>query len=150
MPKPIRTLSKSAPRWKRFPWSPFTTDDLPRSHPLPVCPSQKCRRAKSCLAAHKGLYCQRTHFPGTEGLSRVPKSEIDRHIANIPAPPSNAALASRMDHLKEVSDLRLMEARENVKLWRAGAFTEAHGPYRAAGVMKSPPRRVYVEEQRTR
>ena len=149
MPKPIRILIKSAPRWKCFPWSPFSADDLPRSQPLPVCPAQKCRRAKSCLAAHKGLYCQRTHFSRTEGLARVPKSETDRHIANIPAPPANAAPALRMDHLREISDLRLMEAREKTKLWRAGAFTDTHGPYRAAGVMKVPPPRIYVEEKPT-
>jgi hypothetical protein len=66
--------------------------------------------------------------------------------ASLPSPPANAALDARMDHIKEVSDLRAMETREKVKLWRAGAFGKTYGSYRSGGLMKSPPPRHYVEE----
>ncbi len=146
MPKCTSPNINPSPRWRPYPWSPYSTDDLPRTSPLPVCPAQKCRRAKFCLAAHKGLYCQRTHFARAEGLARTPKSEMDRHIAEIPVPPPNAALDVRMDYLKEISDFRVMEAREKVKHWKAGAFAETFGPYRSTGVMKQPPPRIYREE----
>jgi hypothetical protein len=141
----IRAQTTSAPCWRPFPWSRYSPDDLPRTCPLPVCPAQKCRRAKACLAARKGLYCQRTHFANTEGTARTPQSDMDKYIAAIPRPPDNTELGLRMDYLNEIADLRRMETRENVKLWKAGAFGEACGPYRANGVMKAPPPKVYAE-----
>jgi hypothetical protein len=146
MPKSIRTLNKSEPRWKPYPWSRFSADEFPRDKPISRCPDTKCVRAKACLAAHKGLFCQRTHFARTEGERRVAKSDMEKYIESLPSPPANAALEARMDHIKEVSDLRAMETREKVKLWRAGAFGKTYGSYRSGGLMKSPPPRHYVEE----
>jgi hypothetical protein len=138
--------SKSAPRWKPYPWSRFSSDEFPREQALPVCPSQKCRRAKACLAAHKGLFCQRTHFNRAEGLVRSPKSEMDRYIAGIKMPSASSTPDLHMVYIKEISALRLADQREKMKLWRAGAFGDSHGPYHTKGVMKSPPPRIYVED----
>jgi hypothetical protein len=138
--------TKTSSRWKPFPWSRFSSDDFPREQPLPLCPSQKCCRAKACLAAHKGLFCQRTHFVRAEGLVRTPKSEMDQYIAKIPAPPPSKDNDLRIAYIAEIAGLRTAEQREKMKLWRAGAFGNVYGPYHSKGIMKLPPPRVYVEE----
>jgi hypothetical protein len=146
MPKSIRTLIKSAPRWKPFPWSRYSADDCPREKPLPVCPAAKCRRAKACVAAHKGLFCQRTHFSRTEGQKRTPMSEVDQYIASLPKPPPSAGQELHTTYLQEIAALRTSEQREKMKLWRAGAFGDQYGPYTTKGTMKQPPPCRYVEE----
>jgi hypothetical protein len=145
MPDIIRTLTNSAARWKPFPWSRYSRDEFPRENPLPRCPSAKCRRAKSCVAAHKDLYCQRTHFSTKEGKARVAKSTMEKEIEKLTQPPPHAALQFHMDYMKEVSDLQKMEERERMKLWRAGALPSSFGRYRTTGVMKLPPPKEYVE-----
>jgi hypothetical protein len=146
MPKSIRTQTNPPTRWKPVPWARFSRDEFPREKPLPVCPSQKCRRAKACLDARKGLYCQRTHFASAEGNLRMPKSEVEKHIASLAPPPMEAGLELRMEFIKEISKLRVAESREKMKLWRAGALEEAYGRYHTRGVMKLPPPKIYVEE----
>ncbi len=138
-------LAKFKPRWKPYPWSRFSIDEFKREVPLRICPSAKCRRGKTCVDAHQGLYCQRTHFNRAEGTARVPQSDTDKHIASIPSPPASAGTELRLEHLKEIAHLRRMEAREKIKLWKAGGLKE-YGPYRASGFMKPPPPRAYVEE----
>jgi hypothetical protein len=148
MPKSIRPRTNTEPRWKPYPWARFSRDEFPRAKPLPVCPSQKCRRAKACLSAHKGLYCRRTHFASAEGKLRMPKSDIETHIASLSPPPLGAGLELRIEFIKEIAKLRAAESREKMKLWRAGAFDEAYGRYHTRGVMKPPPPQVYVEDVR--
>ena len=150
MPKSIRTRINTPPRWKPYPWARFSTDEFPREKPLLVCPSQKCRRAKACLNAHKGLYCRRTHFASAEGKRRMPKSEVEKHIAGLTSPPLGAGLELRMEFVTEISKLRAAESREKMKLWRAGAFDEAYGRYHTRGVMQLPPPKVYVEDMSKR
>ena len=144
--KSLRTQTKSAPRWKPFPWSGFTADDLPREKPLPLCPSMKCRRARVCHDAYQGLYCRRTHFSRSEGKQRMVRTEMEKHIASLPRPPENAPLDLRMEFIKEITDLRRMAEREKIQQWRAGAWKDKYGPYRASGFMKSPPPKTYTEE----
>jgi hypothetical protein len=146
MPKSTNSKNKLAPRWKPFPWSRFSKQDFPREVPLPVCPALKCRRAKTCIAPHFGLFCQRTHFDRKEGQSRVHRSEMDKHIAGIAMPSASSTPDLHMVFLKEIAALRKADQNERMKLWRAGAFGDRYGPYTTKGVMMQPPPRIYAEE----
>jgi hypothetical protein len=139
-------VPKGAPRWRPYPWSRYSKDDQPRTAPLPRCPSAKCRRAKACLDAHKGLYCQRTHFTFDEGMIRTPKSEAEVYIQSRRPPPKGASLDIKLDFIREVRELWNDDNREQMKLWRAGAFGDVYGKYRTGGVLKTPPPRVYEEQ----
>jgi hypothetical protein len=146
MPKSIRIRKIVAPRWKPYPWSKFSPDDCPRQKPLPICPVVKCRRAKQCLAPHKGLFCQRTHFSRAEDKLRTPPTEVDRYIDSLQKPPLSAGEDLYAEYLLEIAAVRRADEREKMKLWRAGAFGAAYGPYTTRGVMMPPPSLNYVEE----
>ncbi len=146
MPKSIRTQTIKPALWKPFPWSKYSLDDFPRQQPLAVCPSTHCRRARKCLAAHKGVYCQRTHFNRSEGELRTPKSRIEKDIAEIPRPPLGVPNDIRLLYIEEITALRKIDIREKTRLWKAGGYGDTYGRYRASGVMKSPPPKIYIEE----
>ncbi len=143
---PTLPHSKITPKWRQYPWSRFSADEFPRENPLPRCPDPKCRRAKACLSAHKGLFCQRTHFTIREGKIRTPKTETGKYIDAITMPPTGAGLDLHMTYIKEISGLRKVEQKQMEKIWRAGGYDKAFGPYTAKGFMRGPPAKHYVEE----
>ena len=138
MPKktPLPYLSKT-------PWAGFTSRQRPRQHALAACPSPACRRAKACIAAHDGLYCQRSHL----GLGEI------RHKNGQPPPapvtPRSKPMTLRQVRvLGDITQLQLEDiaARnaEMTKRWQSGEFDGLYGKYDAKGVLMHPPERRYV------
>jgi hypothetical protein len=137
---------KGAPSWRPYPWSRYAKDEHPRQTPLPRCPSAKCRRAKACLDAHRGLFCQRTHFTHAEGLIRTPQSETAIYIHSLQSPPKGTPSEIRLEFIREMQGLWKDYNTEKMRMWRSGAFVDIYGKYRPGGVLKTPPPRIYEEK----
>jgi hypothetical protein len=145
--KIIRTrINAHAPRVSHEPWLGYTAHDCPRAAPLPVCPSPRCRRAKACLAAHKGLYCQRTHHALAEyrklGLHSAAQKEVDA----MPPVADRWDLKARQLRIKQVIEIGERYNGEMTARWKAGEFDHLYGKYSVRGVVLKPPPRAYAEK----
>jgi hypothetical protein len=134
------------PRLTHAPWAGFTKHDCPRKAPMPICPSPKCRRVKHCVAAHDGLYCQRTHFSPREQKKWRRHNPYESAVAELLAMPEAPTLAGRLQQLMHVQIVRLEQAIAMTDRWKEGEFDHLYGPYRKKGVVVGPPPLRYVEE----
>ncbi|MDE2385556.1 MAG: hypothetical protein KGO53_13155 [Alphaproteobacteria bacterium] len=111
------------PHLTHTPWAGFSPREHWREEVLPLCPSPRCRRVRACVAAHDGLFCQRTHVSHEEHLDRgegEPSFEETRGSEGN----SHEALTQR---------------------WKAGEFDDLYGPWRARGVLMPPPQREFAD-----
>jgi hypothetical protein len=115
------------------PWQPFTRRERLRAQALKVCPSTKCRRAKACVDAHDTLYCQRIHAAPQEATPARIRGYTESELEDI--------VTRNEMRLAELAE----QKRELVRQWKAGAFDQLYGKYRAHGVWKYPPNRQYTE-----
>ena len=151
-PDKIRArMNKLSPKSRRphvsqAPWAGFSPHDGPRETPLAVCPSPHCRRAKACLAALDNLYCQRTHFSAAEQKKQQRHDPYQRAVAAVPEVVGRYNFGDQMERINELAALRRDYTQDMTARWKAGAFDQLYGPYRAKGVLMLPPPRVYVEE----
>ncbi len=117
------------------PWSGFTPAERKRGSPLEICPAFACRRIKACVAAHDGLYCQRTHRlkkPSKKKPGRRKGESLEDYLNRM-----TILAESKGDHMARIRNL-----------WKSGALDHRFGPYAAKGVLKVPPPKVYVEVTR--
>ena len=133
------------PYLSQYPWAGFTMHDSPRDQPLPVCPSQRCRRAKACLAAHDNLYCQRTHFSPAVKKKWLRRDPRRRELDAVPPVKDPHSLSERMERINELAAIQRAHAARMTARWKAGEFDALYGPYRAKGVLLKPPPKAYVE-----
>jgi len=149
-PKNIRRRSNPPakvlrPYLSQQPWAGFTKHDWRRDRPLPVCPSKHCRRAKTCLAAHDNLYCQRTHFSPPRIRKLWAESALGRALAAIPPAAGSDDLEGRKERIIRGKEIRYAYREKMTARWKAGEFDQLYGPYRAKGVLLKPPPKAYVE-----
>ena len=133
------------PYFSTAPWAGFTRHDRPRQKPLPSCPSLRCRRAKACLAAHDNLYCQRTHFSPAVAEKWLRRDPRRRELDAVPPVMDPDSLSERMERINELAAVRRAQTAKMTARWKAGEFDALYGPYRARGVLLSPPPKTYVE-----
>ena len=138
-------LPKQRPHVSKQPWAGFTGHDCPRGIPLPVCPSPRCRRVKACVAAHEGLYCQRTHFSPPEQRKWKRRDPHERAIAAIPPAQADSAVSHRLKLLIERAAIRVTQGEAMKARWIAGEFDHLYGPYTPKGVLMKAPPKIYVE-----
>jgi hypothetical protein len=138
-------LPKQRPHVSKEPWLGFTGHDCPRGIPLPVCPSPRCRRAKACVAAHDGLYCQRTHFSPPEQRKWKRRDPHQRAMDAVPPVADYGNLLAQIKRLMDITTIRLMQKTEMTERWQAGEFDHLYGPYAPKGVRMNPPPKIYVE-----
>jgi hypothetical protein len=138
-------LPKQRPHVSKQPWAGFTGHDCPRGIPLPVCPSPRCRRAKACVAAHEGLYCQRTHFSPPEQRKWKRRDPHERAITAIPPAQADSAVSHRLKLLIERAAIRVTQGEAMKARWIAGEFDHLYGPYTHKGVLMKAPPKIYVE-----
>ena len=135
----------AAPRVTLTPWAGFTAHQSPRRQPLSVCPAARCRRAKACIAALDDLYCQRTHHSLDELRRLDAESPLRRELDAVPPVIDEADLSERMERIAALAHIRRAHDSYMLRLWKAGALDQAHGPFRARGVVLKPPLKRYVE-----
>ena len=131
---PPRQRPRLAPRLSHAPWAGFGAHDHKRDEALVSCPSRRCARVKACVAAHEGIYCQRTHLSHAQFLAARPPA--------LP-PPFADNLDLRRERMLDAIATRkafhdMMTAR-----WKAGEFDDLYGPWAARGVLMQPPLRVF-------
>ena len=141
--KPL--LHAPRPRVSLEPWTGFTRHDCSRNTPLPVCPSPHCRRAKACLAAHDNLYCQRTHFSPAVKKKWQRRDPRQRELDAVLPVMDPHSLTERMERINNLAAIQRAQLAKMTARWKAGEFDHLYGPYRAKGVLLSPPPKTYVE-----
>ncbi len=130
-----RAKSVPPPKLTRAPWAGYTAHEHRRDAALDHCPSPRCARVKSCVAAHENLYCQRTHISHAEHLR-----------ANPPAPkPDRGDLDLRREFLIDQIEQRKARQQAMQSRWRLGEFDLLYGKYNRHGVLLAPPPRIYEE-----
>lgn len=122
------------PYLSHAPWAGFSQHDHPREEVLPTCPSARCQRVKRCVAAHHGLYCQRTHLSHAEFMARQPKPEPLLYTDN---------LELRRERLIDLLEQRKARHDELVARWKAGEFDAIYGKWSARGVLIKPPPKTF-------
>ncbi len=129
-----RLKAPPKPKLTHAPWAGYTAREHKREAALACCPSPRCARLKQCVAAHEGLYCQRTHV-----------SHAAHVRAHPPAPlPDRNDLDLRREFLIEQIELRKAALQEMQARWKAGEFDQLYGKYKSHGVLLQPPPRIYV------
>jgi hypothetical protein len=133
-PRALRAARKTMPHLSDAPWSGFLGKERKRAKPLDHCPNKRCGRAKACIAAYDGVFCQRTHHAPPK--RKRPKPRNGRL--------NDAGLAALMQRVQF-----LAEERENRRIhmtarWKSGEFDALFGPYAPRGVLISPPPKVYA------
>jgi hypothetical protein len=141
--RPAPKVAKA--RVSHMPWTGYSRHDAPRENPLPVCPSAACRRAKLCLAAHDNLYCQRTHFSPAEQEERQRLDPLRLELNEVPPVMDPKSLTERAERISTLSAIRRAHDARMTARWKAGEFDGVYGPYKAKGVVLSPPPKIYVE-----
>ena len=122
------------PYLSHAPWAGFSPHDHPRGEALATCPSARCQRLKRCVAAHKGLYCQRTHYSHAEHMARQPKPARFSDPGN---------LELRRERLVEQLEERKARHDALVARWKAGEFDALYGKWSARGVLMKPPMKEF-------
>ena len=126
------------PKLTHAPWAGYTAHEHKREAALPRCPSPRCARVKLCVAAHEGLYCQRTHHSHAEHVRAHPPVSL----------PDRNNLDLRREFLIEQIELRKAALQEMQARWKSGEFDQLYGRYKRQGVLQAPPPRIYYEEGR--
>jgi hypothetical protein len=132
------------PFLSKAPWAGFARGCAPRQDPLPRCPNPRCFRGKTCAAAHKGLFCQRTHFSPAEKIKfqRDEQRELDERF---PVLPEGAGGELRTQRLQDILAYRKQQQAKMTARWKAGEFDGLYGKWQARGVLMTPPPRDYIE-----
>jgi hypothetical protein len=145
-------MKKLKPLLTLHPWSGFGPYDKRRDHPLSICPSPACRRAKACIRATEDSFCQRTHFTPVEirAQARSQSGGQSGKTVSMPrlgAKPSAKQLAAyriMTDHLLE--DIEVHNA-QMLARWKKGELDHLYGKYSPKGIVLQPPPRAYVESK---
>jgi hypothetical protein len=124
------------PKLSDAPWLGYTSREHLRDRPLRSCSSPRCKRVKSCVAAHDDLYCQRTHWSHAQYLKMQPPN---------PDFIESTDLEFRREQMLAIIEKRMAKQREKINLWKAGAFDDLYGKYKRYGVLKYPPEKRFVE-----
>ena len=122
------------PYLSHTPWAGFSKHDHPRGVALAACPAARCQRLKKCVAAHRGIYCRRTHLSHAEYMAGQPKP---------PPQPYGDNLELRRERLVDLIEQRKIAHDALTAHWKAGEFDQLSGKWRAAGVLMSPPPREF-------
>lgn len=152
-PAPPHTPSPAGapkPRLSTRPWAGYTARERKRPAVLAHCPSAACRRAKACVDAHDGLYCQRSHCSVAEAAALARTASHGRADAAAPSAfkplPARASLAEVKAHRAQLDFLAEDAARREAALaarWQAGELDHLYGPWRKGGVWLLPPPKVF-------
>ena len=150
LPAPPTPASQRKPRrapWlSTAPWWGFSAHDIPRSEPLPRCPSERCCRVRQCISAIDNLYCLRTHHTLPEQRWLMKRHPLSRETAKVP-PVKNRKDALAVAHrTQRIMEIRLAFNTRMTTRWKAGEFDHLYGPYKAKGVLMVPPEKGWVEE----
>ncbi len=127
-----------APFLSHSPWAGFSPREHARPHALGLCPSKRCRRLKACVAAHDGVFCQRTHISHAEYLAAQPRA------------PSlfKGRSAEELEFFRLTMLEKIAERKEQhdalTARWKAGEFDALYGKWRAKGALMHPPAKVFV------
>jgi hypothetical protein len=137
-PTPYRSLT---------PWEGFTPREKKRSPPLPVCPQAACRRAKACIRAIDGLYCQRTHLDVSEIRAKSTRASLASlpGLKRNPSPKQVEVLRIMTEHLLEEAQAR---SADMTARWKRGELDHLYGKYTAKGALMLPPPKLYVDARR--
>ena len=134
--------------YSHTPWDGYTPREKKRKVLLAVCPQAACRRAKACIRATDGLYCQRTHLNASEirrTAKPAPVAALPRHSFQL-SPRSSLkqveALRILTDHLLEEAEARTAEMTAR---WKRGDFDHLYGKYSARGALMQPPPLAYMD-----
>jgi hypothetical protein len=140
MPTPLQPFHTTTP------WTGFGPQDRKRAQALPVCPSPACARARQCIRATAGHFCQRTHLtPAEIRQTRKPTPKIELPtLGSNPTQKKLEAYRIMTDHL--VAEIDQQNQRWE-KRWRNGELDHLYGPYNPKGVTLVPPERVFVDER---
>ncbi len=130
-----RIKSPPPPKLTHAPWAGYTAHEHKRGTALARCPSARCARVKECVAAHEGLYCQRTHISHAEHV-RLNPSAPNTHWDNLEL--RREAMIDRIEQRRAAQ--AAMTAR-----WKAGEFDQLYGKYSARGLVLQPPPQIYQE-----
>ncbi len=130
-----RAKSPPPPKLTHAPWAGYTAHEHKREAALDRCPSPRCTRVKACVAAHKGLYCRRTHISHVEHLRLNPPGPL----------PDQSDLDLRREFLIDQIEQRKARQQEMQSRWRLGAFDKLYGKYNRNGILLPPPPRIYQE-----
>ena len=125
---------KPLPHLSHSPWAGFTPREHKRAEALGLCPNPRCRRLKACVAAHDGLYCQRTHLSHAAYLAGLAKRE----------PPPRDLELRRLAMIDALEQNKAAHAALTAR-WKAGEFDHLYGKWRARGALVKPPPKQYVE-----
>jgi hypothetical protein len=122
---------------------------MARAQPLAICPSPRCWRAKSCIAAVDNLYCLRTHHSLLELKAIRDRSELRKDLDTVMPVVDPTDLKARLEQINEIAAIRRSYEARQLERWKSGAFDHLYGPYRAQGVTLSAPPKAYVEGPKT-
>jgi hypothetical protein len=138
-----RPKSPPSPKLTHAPWAGYTAHEHRREAALARCPSARCARVKECVAAHEGLYCQRTHISHAEYISAnppAPNTHPNTHWDNLEL--RHAFMIERIEQRRAAQ--AAMTAR-----WKAGEFDQLYGKYSVRGLVLQPPAQIYQEDKRS-
>ena len=143
-PKPLAVKTRA--RVSQSPWFGFTKHDWPRDVALSACPSARCMRAKSCINAYDGLYCQRTHHSPAEIKTLQQQSELGQAILAVPPLSKRPDEEERELYVQDMASIKQNYHAAMTARWKAGEFDGLFGAFKARGVMLKPPPKIYVEQ----
>ena len=134
-----------APFVSQRPWAGFTGHESPRPEPLKSCPSARCRRAKTCIAALDGLYCLRTYHSLAELQSLARNSDLQRELDSVPPVLDGTDLSARMERITVLAGIRRAHEARMLGLWKAGLLGPGLPKFRSTGAVMKPPPKRYAE-----
>ena len=143
-PKPLAVKTRA--RVSQSPWFGFTKHDWPRDVALSACPSARCQRAKSCINAYDGLYCQRTHHSPTKIKIMQKQTELGQAILAVPPLSKRADEEERELYMFDITSIKKNYHAAMTARWKAGEFDGLFAPFKAGGVMLKPPPKNYVQQ----
>jgi hypothetical protein len=120
----------------KAPWAGYSAHEHMRDLALPRCPHARCKRLKQCVAAHEGLYCQRTHISHAEYCQSQPR---------VARPRDDEELGFRQERMLNAIEQRRERFNAMTARWKAGEFDGLYGKYKTSGVVLKPPPQIYVE-----
>jgi hypothetical protein len=120
-----------------------------RAEALAVCPSPRCRRAKSCIAAVDSLYCLRTHHSLDELNAIRARSELKKEFDFVMPVVDPTDLGAQLERLNDLAAIRRAYEARQLERWKSGADDHLYGPYKPAGVVLSAPPKAYVDGPKT-
>lgn len=130
-----------------MPWWPYDHFEFEREPPLKVCPSDACRRSKTCCSAYRDTYCLRLFMTKDDYYDALADKleRLEREFAANPSPIRSDPVTGLRDFKKALEQHLADYESDMFRKWQSGELDHVYGKYDSKRKRHPPPKREYVD-----